>query len=227
MMNDAHALTTMAVLASLWFAQPIAHAQSANERTWAKAKEALLAAQNLVADTVNTDIEMFDGGGNSMGTMSIREKISGWADGEPVRAIIASSNPEHTAVAKSRFKAIVDNHPEKSLRDGATLERVESAVYEGKPCGLYLATGTNGKVSFRSKIWIEESTGLPLKVVHDFEGFPMTKAMEHSITYGRSKEGAWVPESAVVDATVSLLLQKVRIISKYRFLSWVKRPAQS
>lgn len=220
-------MSALALLVYLSFATIAGNAQTPNERVLAKAKEALNETRNLVADTVNTDMEMIDGDGRRMGTMSIQEKISGWADGEPVRVIIANSNPEHSAVAKSRFKVVVDNHPEKGLKDGATLERIESAEYDGKACGIFMMTGATGKVSFKSKIWIEEATGLPLKIVHNFDGIPMTKAMEHTITYGRNKEGAWVPATAIVDATVGILFQKLRIISKYRFLTWVKRPSQS
>lgn len=218
------AMNALIVLAYLSFAPTTGHAQASNDPVLAKAKEALNQARNLVADTVNTEMELIDGDGRSMGTMHIQEKISGWVQGEPVRTIIANSNPEHSAVARSRFKVVVDNHPEKGLRDGSMVQRIDSGVYDGKPCGIFLATGANGKVSFKSKIWIEEATGLPLKVVHVFDGIPMTKAMEHTITYGPSKEGAWVPVTAVVDATVGILFQKMRIISTYHFLTWVKRP---
>lgn len=220
-----HKIKALAFLVCLSFAPTFGHAQTSDEHILAKAKEVLNETKNLVADTVETDMEMIDGDGKSMGTMKIQEKISGWADGEPVRTIIANSNPEHSAVAKSRFKVGVDNHPEKGLKDGTTLERIESTVYDGKQCGVFVVTGRTGKMSFKSKIWIEETKGLPLKVIHNFDGIPMTKTMEHTVTYGRSMDGGWVPVSAVVDSTVGTLFQKMRIVSKYRFLTWVKRPS--
>ncbi|WP_141832280.1 hypothetical protein [Herbaspirillum sp. SJZ107] len=42
---------------------------------------------------------------------------------------------------------------------------------------------------------------------------------------GRSRDGAWLPESAVVDATVHMLFEELRVVSKYTFRSWVPRPA--
>lgn len=218
-------ISTLVLLACTAFAPAIGHADAASERVLLKARQALGEAKNLVADTVVTDMEMIDGDGKSMGTMNIEEKISGWANGEPVRTIVANSNPENASVAKARFKVTVDNHPEQGLRDGTTFERIDSVLCDGKPCGVFAMTGTSGKASFKSTIWIDESTGRPLKVVHDIEGIPMTKSLQQTITYGISKDGDWVPASAVVDSTVGILFQKMRVISKYRFLSWVKRPA--
>lgn len=219
-------LNAMILLGYLSLGSTVGQAQTSNDQVLTKAKEALTESRNLVADIVNTDMEMIDGDGKSMGTMRIQERISGWADGEPVRKIVANSNPEHGAVARTRFRVIVDNHPDKGLKDGSTLERIDSAVYDGRPCSIFMVTGANGKVSFKSKIWIDEATGLPLKVIHTFRGIPMTKDLEHTITYGRRKEGEWVPVNAVVDATVGMLFQNIRVISKYQFLTWVKRPLQ-
>lgn len=218
--------SSLALLACLALAPILGSAQTAEERIYAKAKEALQASRNLVADTIITDMEMIDSGGKSMGTMSLQEKITGWAEGEPVRTIVANSNPEHSSVAKSRFKVIVDNHPEKGLKDGTTVERLEPETFDGSPCSVLMVKGTSGKVSFNAKVWIEKATGLPLKVVQNFVGVPMTKSIEHAVTFGRSQEGAWVPVRAVVDATVGVLIH-LRTVSKYHFTSWVKRPTQS
>lgn len=216
---------TLVLLACVVSPPAIGQPDTANEAVLLKARQALGEAKDLVADSVVTDMEMIDGDGKSMGTMHIEEKFSGWADGEPVRTIVANSNPENAPVARARFKVTVDNHPEKGLREGATFERINSVLYDGRPCGVFAMTGTSGKASFKSKIWIEEATGRPLKVVHDFDGIPMTKSMQQTIIYDMNKDGAWVPASAMVDATVGILFQKMRVISKYRFLNWIRRPA--
>lgn len=217
---------SLALLACMSVAPTVGSAQTLEERIYAKAKEALQASRNLVAATVVTDMEMIDSSGQSMGTMSLQEKITGWAEGEPVRTIVANSNPQHSSVARSRFKVIVDNHPDKGLKDGTTVERLASEPFDGKRCSVLLVKGMTGKVSFEAKVWVEEATGLPLKVVQRFVGFPMIKSLEHAATYGRSEQGAWVPVRAVVDATVGVLIH-LRTVSKYQFTSWVERPPQS
>lgn len=203
------------------------HAASAPtiDPLWQKARQALAASKTLVADEVGTDMEMMDGHGKSMGVMHIVEKISDWKDAEPVRTIVSNDNPQHAAVARTRFKIAVPDHPEEALRDGAGPRRIGSALCDDKPCAIFLVDGNSGAKIFSSEVWIDEASGLPVRVVHDFSGIPMTKSLRESITFGRSGNGAWLPQSTVVDVTVHMLFQELRIVSKYTFRSWIPRPA--
>lgn len=214
------------VLAVLWSSLSF-HAASAAlvDPVWQRAQSALDASKALVADEVGTGMEMIDGEGKSLGTMNIVEKISEWKDGEPVRTIVSNDNPQYTDVARTRFKISVPNHPEEALRNGTGPQRIGTEIVDGKSCVVFRVDGNSGKKTFRSKIWVDEASGLPLKAVHDFSGIPMTKSLSESITFGRGRDGAWVPESLVVDATVHMLFQSLRVVSKYQFRTWVLRPA--
>jgi hypothetical protein len=203
------------------------HAASAPtiDPLWQQARQALDAAKTLVADEVATEMEMLDGDGKSMGVMHIIERISDWKNAEPVRTIVRNDNPEYAAVARARFKISVPNHPEDALRDGAGPRRIGSELCDGKPCAVFRVDGSNGGKIFSSKVWIDEASGLPVRVVHDFSGMPMTASLRESIAFGRSRDGAWVPESTVVDATVHMVFQRLRVVSKYQFRTWIPRPA--
>ncbi len=198
----------------------IARADSFAEPLWVQARKALAGSRNLVADVVATDMEMFDGDGQSMGSMTIQEKISEWQNGEPVRKIFSNTNPEHASAAKARFKITVDNHPDQGLREAITLERAPS----GKVCAVFLFTGRKDKITYQGKIWMLESSGMPFRIVYDVDGLPMTKSMRQTITYEMDAQGRVLPVTTLVDTTVSMLFQKVRIVSKYRFHSWIARP---
>lgn len=203
------------------------HAASAPtiDPLWQKARQALAASKTLVADEVGTDMEMMDGDGKSMGVMHIVEKISDWKDAEPVRTIVSNDNPQYAAVARTRFKIAVPDHPEEALRDGAGPRRIGSAPCDGNACAVFRVDSNSGERIVSSEVWIDKASGLPVRVVHDFAGMPMTTSLRESITFGRSSDGAWVPASTVVDATVQILFQRLRIVSKYTFRSWIPRPA--
>lgn len=170
-------------------------------------------------------MEMIDGDGNSMGVMHIVEKISEWKDAEPVRTIVSNDHPQYAGVARARFRISVPDHPEAALRDGAGPRRIGTEQCGGRPCAVFRVDGNSGKATFSGKVWIDETSGLPLRVVHEFSGLPMTTALSESITFGRSPDGTWVPESVLVDATVHMLFQRLRVVSKYKFRSWIPRPA--
>lgn len=202
------------------------HAASAPtiDPLWQKARQALDASKTLVADEVGTEMEMIDGDGKSMGVMHIVERISDWKNAEPVRTIVSNDNPQYAAVARTRFKMAVPDHPEEALRDGDGPQRIGSELCDGKPCAIFRVDGKRGEKTFSSKVWIDEASGLPVRVLHDFAGMPMTTSLRASITFGGSRGGAWLPASAVVDATVHMLFQELRVVSKYTFRSWIPRP---
>jgi len=197
----------------------------AQEQIWNHAKQALDRSKNLVADQVKTNMEMIDGDGISLGTMTILEKISGWEKDEPSRVVTFNSNPEHAEVIKIRFKIGVDNHPDQALFENSVIESSEFATLNGKECMLLVASGERRNRKFKSQVWIEKSSGRPLQVVHTFSGIPSVKAMTQTTTFGLNSEGYWVPVSSILDSTVSLLFKKMRIISKYQFDTWAPRPA--
>jgi hypothetical protein len=197
-----------------------------NADLWQQAQDIVEKSRGLVADSVTTEMEMFDGDA-SMGTMRIEERISSWKDHEPVRVVYSNDHPEHEAVAKIRFKVMIDNHPEAALLpEHASTERTETASLNGKACTIfYLSgmTGAKGDASFKSAVWVEDATGLPLKVFTEFHGLPSIKSMTREIQFGE-KDGQWLPASAIVDSTGSLLFKKVRFVAKYQFGNWVPRP---
>lgn len=198
---------------------------AAENAVLAQAREYVEAARGLVADVVVTDMEMIKDQ-TSLGTMQLKERIVGWQDGTPLRSIFSNSNPEHEDVAKTRFKILIENNPEFSLRDGRVLNSFD-AVLDGKRCVVYeREQKQTGSVTVRSKIWVEVATGVPLKTVHDFVGIPMTKSLTHTITFTRPEGGKVLPLTLDVDATVSALFQSMRIVSKYRFVSWRKRASE-
>lgn len=195
------------------------------DQLWERARALLEQSSNLVAGELTTDMEMIDGSGHSMGTMRIEEVTSGWKNGEPVRRIIANNNPQHADVAKSRFKVAIDSHPDLALREAQELTRLGQEVVDGKSCVVFQVSGKKNKLVYKSKVWIEEASALPIKAVHDFSGIPMMKSMSHSITFGRATTGQWLPAAAVVDATVSSFLGSMKIVSKYQFRAWAARPS--
>lgn len=215
------------MLLCLSAAVPAVHAQTAEERLYAQARSVAAAAGQLVADSTASHLEMRDGGGASMGTVDLRETISAWSRGEPVRTVTAISHPEHAsaAAAVARFKLGLENHPDQAVRDARTVERGEPDVIAGTPCTVLVARGTAGKMRFESKLWIADASGLPLRVVTDYTGLPMTRSFTQTITFGRSQQAAWVPVSAVVEATVGMLVHG-RVIGAYQFNSWVPRPGE-
>lgn len=191
---------------------------------WQRARLALVASKTLVADEVGTEMEMIDGDGKSLGVMNITERISGWKESEPVRTIVSNDNPQYASVARTRFNISLPNRPEEALRDGGRPQRVGTERFDGKLCVIFRVEGNVKERSFSSKVWIDEASGLPLKAVHQFDGIPMTKSLSESIIFGRSRDGAWVPASTIVDATVHMVFQELRVINKYKFHSWVPRP---
>lgn len=210
---------------TLWGLSLHASSTPVADPLWQRARFALDASKTMVADEVATQMEMIDGDGKSLGVMNIVERISGWKDSEPVRTIVSNDNPQYASVAGSRFRVSLPDHPENALRDGAGPQRIGSEIFQGKSCVVFRVDGNTRERTFSSKVWIDEASGLPLKVVHDFAGIPMTKSLSESIIFGRSREGAWVPEASIVDATVQMLFQRLRVISKYKAQSWASRPA--
>lgn len=204
------------------------HAET-SDPLWLQVGKVLAKSKNLVATNVTTDMEMMEGNGKSLGTLHLEEVVSQWKGGEPVRTITAISDAKHLNVAKSRFKVKVDDHPDQAIRAGSSVERLESAKLDGKPCAIFAVAGKTGKrgnIDFKSKVWVEEASGLPLKIIHDFFGIPMVESMKHTIIFGKSTDGNWVPVEATVDGTGSLLFTKTRTISKYKFQKWEIRPEE-
>lgn len=216
---------TVAILVLAFMTTVQAAAARDDTALWASARAAMQASKNLVADELATDMEMIDDSGQSMGKMHLVEKLTGWNRSEPVRTIVANDNKEYEHVANIRFKISVDNHPDQAVAVQSRVLSVESATLDERPCALFHLTGKHGPAKVSSLVWVEESSGRPLKVIHEFVGFPMTKSLTETIRFGPRQDGMWLPESVVVDSTVGILFQRLRIVSKYQFHSWLARPA--
>ena len=198
-------------------------APAATDALWLRAREALAPAASKVASAVVTDMEAFDGEGKSAGRARIEERIKGWQDGQPTRDLVVLSRTEPSDVARSPVRIFVDNHPEQALSDG-TAERLAPGTFEGKPCAVFAVSGVRGRARYTGKVWVDESSGLPLKAVYDYAGASILKSMTQTILFGRGGDGAWMPTQTVQDVTMAMPSKTMRLVSLHQFKAWTQRP---
>lgn len=194
---------------------------------WQKAQALVQASGNRVASVISVHTEVFDGDGKNQDIVDKKTQLTGWKDGEPVRAVVSLTETQKGGLGDAKFDLGLANHPEKALTDIATAQRQEESILDGKPCVLFQVAGKKkNKIPFTGKIWIEKATGLPLRVdyVFDPSSIPMTKAMTYSIVYAQSGNGHWLPRTVAIDTLMSIMFMKIKMTIRQTLDSWVARP---
>jgi len=212
---------TIALL--LFLLSPLSMAQQADP-LWMRAREALLASQNLVAGEVSANTTVVDEEGKNLDTIQKITKLTGWHNNEPVRSTVSLTASKKSGLGELKFEWGVADHPEQALPAGTSIVRVGPAMLDGKTYILFNVDGKKGKRPFKSKVWIDEQTGLPARADFVVDGIPLAKLMSYSVLFGRDEHGRWLPLNVQVDALISAFFFKFRVHSVQRLYGWVKRP---
>ena len=194
---------------------------------WLQALAQLQASAKLVANETSMCIQILDGAGKSAGTSEMKCKVTGWKGGEPVRSVVSHSELDKGEQLDPGKSGRMSNHPEESLSEIQTAQRLQETVLDGQACVLFQVTGLKkGKIPYTGKVWVEKAGGLPLKAefIADAAKIPMTKAMGWNVLFGRSGDGHWVPRSMTMEALVSVMFMKIKTSSQWRFEAWSPRP---
>jgi len=194
---------------------------------WKRAQDNVLASKNLVASAVSVDTVVADDRGNNVDTIHKETVLSQSKDGQPMGSVVKMTEAKQSGLGELKFEWGVANYPEHGLADGTSIVRGERALLDAKACVIFHVQGKKGKMPFTSKAWIEESTGLPLRVDYTVEGVPMAKSLTYSVLYGRDGEARWLPREVKIDAYISAFFYKMKIRSTQHLSNWVARPPSS
>lgn len=207
----------------LALAAPLA-AAAEPDPLWLRAQEAVRAHRDLVASEISVDTVVTDLDGKNLDTIKKSTRLSGWRGQEPVRSTVSLVESQKSGLGELKFPWGVADQPDDALAGGHSVVRSGPATLDGKPCVQFQVQGMKGKLPFKSTVWIEEASGLPVRADYAIEGIPMAKSVAYSILFGRDEQARWLPLQVKNDATVASMLFKFRIRSAQQLSKWVKRP---
>lgn len=196
---------------------------------WLKAQAHIEGTKNLVASEVAAHTEIIDGDGKNQDTIDKKTRLTAWKDGEPVRSVVSLVETQKSALGDAQFDLGLANHPEKAMSGILTVQRQEETILDSIPCVVFQVTGRmekKKKIPFTGKVWIDKTTGLPLRVDYTFDpsSIPMTKSMSQSVVYSRTSEGSWLPKTVSIDALMSVMFMKIKMTVRQNLDVWVSRP---
>jgi hypothetical protein len=202
------------------------HAQI-TDAVWLNAHRQMSSINNLVASDVSAHIEIFDGDGKNIDTVNKKTQLTGWKNGEPIRTVTSLTETQKSPLGDAKLDFGLADHPDKDFSEILTANRVEETSLDSKSCFLFQVSGKKkNKVPFTGKVWIEKSSGLPLKAeyVYDPSSIPMTKSMNYSVEYGRGNGGVWLPKIVSINVLMSMMFVKVRMVIQQNLDVWIPRP---
>ena len=204
------------------------HAQGVDP-LWLKVKAQIEQTNNFVASEVSAHTEIIDGDGKNQDTIDKKTRLTGWKNGEPVRSVVSSVETHKSALGDAQFDQGLANHPEKVLAGILTVERQGETILDSTLCVVFKVTGQlvkKRKISFTGTIWVEKTTGLPLRIdyYYDPSHIPMTKAMNESMIYASAGQGRWLPKTDSIDILMSIMFMKFKMTIKQSFDGWVLKP---
>jgi hypothetical protein len=198
---------------------------------WTKALAQVETTKSLVASEVQMQMEVTDSDGKVQDRVDKKSRLTGWKDGEPVRVQTSSEASKKSEANDSNFDLALANRPDQVLSGITSAQRqAAETTLDGRPSVIFQVIGEvlkkDKKLPFTGKVWVDKDTASVLKLdyVFDPSQVPMTKKMSQSIVFGAGKDGAWLPKTSVIDATISAVFVKANVAMRFAFESWVTRP---
>lgn len=197
---------------------------------WLKAVAQIEASKGFVAGEVQTRVDMTDNDGKVMETVERKSTLTGWKDGKPVRAATTVGDNKKGDSANANLDLPLADQPDQVLRGVANVQRKEEVVLDTKAAVIFQVSGERSqkdkKLPFSGRVWVDKETGSVIKLDYTFDpsNVPLTKKMSQSIAFSPTKDGVWLPKSASMDLTVSVLFSQSKVAMRYGFDAWALRP---
>ncbi len=192
---------------------------------WGQAIKKVQASRSLVASKVTTHLDVYDGKDSFQGSLETVHALSGWKQDKPLRKSISEVAKGSPGFTMTLNLGIED-------KPGEALDGYDTWVSKGlsrlgaKPVTLFEAAGMSGSAPSKALVYVDPDSALPLRVdytlpIHSNFG---TRIVNATVLFGATKNGAWVPQTAIIDQSGKFMFWSRHLIIKKTYEDWAPRP---